>query len=281
MYTLCILLIISLLIALWIYFQGHYVLSYIGSNKNHVPNAKRIAIVTAIFGDYDNLKEHAIKNRDMVDWYCFTDNKQLTSSQWQIINTTYHLSDKSNYKNSYVNLHQPAEYNMMCAKYYKMQNHHIDALDKYDYIIWVDGSIILRENFVNQIMSEVIHPGRELVNFNHSVRNNIKDELAVSITMQKYKSQNLDSQYLHYIANGFPDSIGLFENTIIIRKKNDKTNKLFDLWWLHNQMYSYQDQISYPYVLWKSGCIPDYIINENVFNNTMYSYVDFNLMKKH
>ena len=99
--------------------------------------------------------------------------------------------------------------------------------------------------------------------------------------MEKYKKQDVDKQYNSYIANGFDDSIGLFENTIIIRKKTQRTNEIFDSWWLHNLIYSYQDQISYPYVLWEKQYTPDLIINENVFNNEKYSYVDFNYMKNH
>jgi len=251
--------------------------------ENFDDNFPNIAIITAIYGEYDNLKDPNIDNIEKVDCYCFTDNASIKSNVWKIINKPYHLTNNinDNYKNSYSNIKDKKTYNMMCAKYYKMKNHEIDILTKYDYIIWIDGSITLRKDFIKNISNEVIKNNKELVNFKHSVRSNIKDEKDVSIQMEKYKKQDVDKQYNSYIANGFDDSIGLFENTIIIRKKTQRTNEIFDSWWLHNLIYSYQDQISYPYVLWEKQYTPDLIINENVFNNEKYSFVDFNYMKNH
>ena len=45
--------------------------------------------------------------------------------------------------------------------------------------------------------------------------------------------------------------------------------KLFDDWWNENLQKSYQDQISWPYVLWKNDVLPDNVIYENVFNNNL------------
>ena len=40
-----------------------------------------------------------------------------------------------------------------------------------------------------------------------------------------------------------------------------------DIWWQENQCHSFQDQISYPYVLWLLDVIPDHIIMQQVQNN--------------
>ena len=253
---------------------------YIENMENN--QIKKIAIITAIYGNYDNIKEQDINNKADVDWYCFTDNTDMKSDQWTIITTPYHLnSTKYEYKNSYHNVSDKKIYNMMCAKYYKLKNHEIDILQKYDYIIWIDGSITLRPNFINNVLTNIIDNDYELASFKHSERNNINDEVKLSLTMDKYKTQDLNTQYQFYLQDGFNDNIGLFENTIIIRKKTERINNIFDLWWIHNLKYSYQDQISFPYVLWKLNENPDYVIQENVFNNTEYSFVDFKYMNNH
>ena len=253
---------------------------YIENMENN--QIKKIAIITAIYGNYDNIKEQNINNKADVDWYCFTDNTDMKSDQWTIITTPYHLnSTKYEYKNSYHNVSDKKIYNMMSAKYYKLKNHEIDILQKYDYIIWIDGSITLRPNFINNVLKNIIDNDYELASFKHSERNNINDEVKLSLTMDKYKTQDLKTQYQDYLQDGFNDKIGLFENTIIIRKKTERINNIFDMWWIHNLKYSYQDQISYPYVLWKLNEIPDYVIQENVFNNTEYSFVDFKYMNNH
>ncbi len=246
---------------------------------------KKIAVITSIYGNYDNLKEHNILNKDKVDWYCFTDGN-IESNFWKIVKTPYHMNypgniNYNNYRNYYSNIKDNKTKNMMRAKFYKIKTHEIDILGKYDYFIWIDGSIILQNDFINNILSIINTNNNKLINFKHSQRNNIKDELNISLKLPKYSNQNLRYQYDEYIKKDFPDNIGLFENTIIIRKNDSEINNLFNDWWIENLKYSFQDQISYPYVLWKNNILPDYVINENVFNNKKYSYVDYNLMKNH
>ena len=245
---------------------------------------KKIAIITSIYGNYDNFKsQDNVRGSDKVDWYCFTDNAKIKASEkWKIITTPYHSvinSDYLQYKNYYNNINSVKVKNMMSAKYYKLQSHHVGLLQKYDYYIWIDGSIFLRDDFIKNI-TDLINEDYNLINFKHSVRDNIKDELSASM-YAKYDNQNLKYQYSQYIKDGFEDNVGLFENTIFIRKNVSHINALFDLWWVHNLKYSFQDQISYPYVLWKSGIKVDKVIHENVFNNEKYSFVNYNLMKSH
>lgn len=65
-------------------------------------------------------------------------------------------------------------------------------------------------------------------------------------------------------------------------KANDPTiNKIFDDWWTHNLIYSYQDQISWPYVLWLNQTKPDYVIQLNVCDNDIFSYVNYLEMNAH
>jgi hypothetical protein len=246
--------------------------------------APRIACVTAIFGGYDPLKTPAIENMQDVDWFCFTDDTTMTNPVWKVVTTPYHIQnakpENKQYKNDITNLTDPMIKNMMSAKYYKINTHEIDILQGYDYYIWIDGSIILRPNFLKNML-EFANKGCSLVNFKHSERDTIKDELKLSITMKKYKSQNLQAQYDAYMNEGFPDTQGLFECTINMKKNSVHINSLFDLWWIENLKHSYQDQLSYVYALWKKGITPDCVINEKVFWNEEYSYTTTQMMKKH
>ena len=264
-----------------ILFYIYHKYNYIVTEKFH---NKKIACITSIYGNYDNLKTPNIKNMDKVDWFCFTDNDKLNNNVWKIITKKYHLINNNNilhkqYKNNYDNITDARVYNMMCAKYYKIKTHEIDILQDYDYYIWIDGSIILQDDFIINIM-KLIDEETNLINFKHSCRDNIRDEVILSLQMKKYDNQNLEIQYNDYINSGFTDDIGLYENTVIIKKNTPDINNLFNNWWIHNLEYSYQDQISYPYVLWKANIIPN-IINENVFNNKDYTYSDFSLMSNH
>jgi hypothetical protein len=237
----------------------------------------KVAIVTAIFGNYDSFKEQHVDGADLVDWYCFTDNLTVDKSkiQWKIINRPYHLENtKGNAGiNAFGNITCPRVYNMMCAKYYKIQTHAIDILKDYDYYIWIDGSIFLRQEFVTLMMRMLYHyQPSTLVSFKHSARSSVHAEFLESVNMNKYRAQPLTQQYQAYVNEKFPDNLGLFENTVMIKKNCDLVNKAFDMWWEHNLQYSYQDQISLPFIIWKSGLKRPMLIEENVFNNKRLTY---------
>jgi hypothetical protein len=239
-------------------------------------NDAKIAIITSIYGNYDNLKEHDVKNKNLVDWYCFTDNKSIKSTTWNIITEPYHLLKLKKY---YKQLNKKY-YNMMSSKFYKVKTHEINILKKYDYFIWIDGSIYLQNNFIENINKIIKNNDNIVIHFKHSARNNIVDECYLSMNMSKYKNIDLYKQLYHYIEEGFPDDIGLFENTIIVRKNESNINDVFDSWFKEMMKYGFQDQISLPFIYWKFNIKP-FIINENVFNNKNYSYVNYDEMKNH
>ena len=58
---------------------------------------KKIAIITSIYGNYDELKEQNINNKSHVDWFCFTDKKILKKKGWKIINIPYHTINFNEY----------------------------------------------------------------------------------------------------------------------------------------------------------------------------------------
>ena len=249
------------------------------NNDKLLFSIKKIAIITSIYGEYDVLKEQNINNKNIVDWYCFTDSKNLKSKGWNINNIPYHMNEFNEY---YSNLKKDnlKHYNMMSAKYYKINSHKVDILQKYDYYIWIDGSIFLQKDFIKNIYKVINKTNKEVIHFKHSARDNIKDEYLFSKDMMKYKMINLYKQYNDYIKYGFTDNKGLYENTIIIRKNVKKINNAFEKWFQENIKYGFQDQISLPYIYWKYNINP-YLINENVFNNKLYSYVNLSLNINH
>jgi hypothetical protein len=52
-------------------------------------------------------------------------------------------------------------------------------------------------------------------------------------------------------------------------------NKIFDDWWVENVKNSFQDQISFPYVLWKNNKYPEHIIQQNMYNNQFLGKVNY------
>lgn len=243
----------------------------------------RVAIVTANFGGYDTLKEHRIPLAEKVDWYYFTD-RPVQSGFWNVITTPYHRGAEHpecvGGRNSIHTTKDGRTRNMMSAKYYKVKMHEIDILKPYDYYIWIDSSITLRPTFLEEIL-KLLRQDHELISFKHSKRSTLAEEILESRNSPKYTSQPLEDQVTSYTNDGFKDDMGLFENTIMIHKNTPQNARLFDLWWEQNVKHTYQDQISFPYCLWKLGRLPEYVIKENVFQNEKFSFVSHDSLQNH
>ncbi|ARF10005.1 protein of unknown function DUF616 [Indivirus ILV1] len=221
----------------------------------------KVAVVSANFGNYDSVKEQSnIKEKELFDWYYFTDNLNIISNTYKIITTRYH--------NHTYNM------NVLFGKYYKLQSHKIDILSNYDYIIWMDASIqILNPNFVNDIL-DFLKNKPNLVMFAHEARTKIKDEVTVLNKISKFRGLNFNQQLKTYYDDGFKDDYGLYSSGFFIRKNNDDgINKLYDDWWNEVTTQTYRDQVSLSYVLWKNNIRPDIIIKQNIFKNKLIGNV--------
>ncbi len=243
----------------------------------HEPAKKKLAIITAIFGESDDLKEQIFKDNDKVDFYCFTDNENITSEQWKIITEPYHLKDidYGGY-NSYSKIKKEnhLQRNIMSGKYYKMNSHRIDILKDYEYVLWQDASIEVKDNdFLSKIYN--IIEGKEFVIYDHPTRSRIYDEGYASTRYSKYDTQKLKEQIIYYRNNGFKDDYNVYSTGFFIKKHNPFINFLFDIWWFENQMRSYQCQMGLSYVLWLFEKTPDYVFKEHIYRN------DFIRVNKH
>lgn len=104
----------------------------------------KIVIITAIFGKYERSAKAVHHQFLPTDWVCFTNNPNLTAKGWDVDMTPYHYLypsplDTGHLKNS---LHKDSTDNHFhIAKYYKQSFHKIPRLQKYDIVIWIDGSI--------------------------------------------------------------------------------------------------------------------------------------------
>jgi hypothetical protein len=167
-------------------------------------NDPRKSTLQLVHAYLELLKQNNISE---IDLYCFT-NEEIKSNSWKIINTPYHLSDNTKGKNSiHDNINNHSIYNMMIAKYYKIQSHYIDILQSYDYIVWIDARVLVKNEFIPFIFS-MIEKNKKLINYQHSQRNNIMKEVIDSLKQKRYVEQKIINQYQIYKERGFPDQSG-------------------------------------------------------------------------
>lgn len=197
----------------------------------------KTAVYTSVVGDYDYLGQHLFQ--DGVDYLFYTDGKsQPLQSEWKVkmLPDIYHLHPRR------------------VAKLPKTNPHFFSDLSSYKYTIWIDGGMeIISENFVTQLLSYL---GDGLLLSPHfDMRDCAYGE--ATIRPAKYASEPMDEQVNFYRADGFPTNQGLYEGGIIARDMdNNRVRELGQMWYIHNLIFSYQDQISLPYCLWKMNYKP-------------------------
>jgi hypothetical protein len=199
---------------------------------------QRVAVYTAIYGGYDRLLEQP----DMpgVDLWCFTDDRGLRSDQWRVI---YRRSRQRHPR--------------MAAKWFKMNPSRV--LPAYQRSVWIDGGVkIERTDFADIVLGATSQDGLAL--FRHPVRDRVVDEAEFCVPIPKYAGLPMLAQVEHYRHRGFPDRSGLWAGGVIGRQHNRVMHRLGRAWWRENKRWTYQDQLSLPYVLWQlrlePGTIP-------------------------
>lgn len=214
----------------------------------------KIAVYTCIVGHYDDLSEPLFMDSG-VDYYLFTDIDSPTCSGWKKIDIT-----------------QFEEYNELSSSQLSRKIKMLPYLylPDYDYTIYVDGNI----QIVDSMSSLIEEMGNHAFGVHyHRSRDCIYDELVRVIYLRKNDVVLAKQQVKAYKQDGFPRHYGLYENSVLIRKHNDKdTFHLMEEWWYEYFKYSTRDQLSLPYLIWKLGYDKKkiHIMGRNLYKNPKF-----------
>lgn len=195
-------------------------------------------VCTAVTGGYEH--QSSTLFIDNVDYIYFTDGNSpfQIPSKWK----QFMLGDE--------NLD-----NRRRSKRPKIFPHSIDILNNYKYLIWIDGDMeILTEDFVPEIIS--------FLNNGFVISPHFDNRFCAygeaTIRPLKYINEPLDKQVEFYKSEGFPENYGLYECGVSVRDMTNENVKILGkLWYEQNILWSYQDQVSLPYCLWKLNYKPD------------------------
>lgn len=261
----------------------------------------KICFITAIYGAYETSCKKFVKQTIETDFICFTDNKNIVSNGWIIDTTPYHLNCKNEIdNNTFTNSICNNSHTFNIAKYYKQSFTKIPILQKYDVIVWLDGTIEIRYNKTSEYILQNIY-SRKIIGWHHEMRNGILSKEVEASHYFRYTStcwnnqtqpyQDIDYQYKCYLDDGYNDNyfkklkshtqhMGVWITCFVAFLHKDKDVKEFlNLWYLQTLKYTTQDQIGFSYVCQKTNLIPYTLPNKEVFGN--YPHVNTMFYIKH
>jgi hypothetical protein len=229
-------------------------------------------VYTAIFGGYDVLKQPVPQDQSC-DFICFTDGRPSRQNGWRIIRVR---RDRS--------LHP-----RMQAKQFKLLSHRIFPRGRLawryapfsrrrpaDLSIWVDASIQIKSStFVRDLRAAL---GRhDWAMFVHPDRDCIYDEALFSTEMIKYQGLPIERQAESY-RSIVPPHGGLYACTVIVRREpaREQIESANELWWKENLKWTYQDQLSLPYVVRKIPNAEPTPIPGNLWSNGWFDIMPHN-----
>ena len=198
-------------------------------------------IYTAIFGEYDNLPDPLFKPKGW-DFVCFTDSN-IKSNIWNIEKVPAIYEDPT--RN---------------ARKYKVLPHR--WFPNYEYSLWVDGNIIIR-NDINKLITEYLSKVNLAV---HDHNQNVQDprdcvyKEAQTIFDFGQKNGNykddpniIKNQMAKYLNEKYPSNNSLAVTMQLLRKHNEPDCiRAMECWWEEIKYGSKRDQLSFNYSMWKT-----------------------------
>tara|TARA_A100001388_G_C28738840_1_gene485714 strand:- start:84 stop:890 length:807 start_codon:yes stop_codon:yes gene_type:complete len=262
----------------------------------------QVCFITAIYGNYESSCKSFVEQTVKTDFICFTDNKDIISNGWTIDTTPYHSTNQSSLDDgTFVNSLCNNKHSFNIAKYYKQAFCNIPRLQKYDVIVWLDGTIEIIYDKTSEYLLNKINK-EKIIGWNHEVRYGmLGDEVKVSSCIDRYNStfwnnqpqpiQDVESQYKFYLEDGYTDNyfkdlnshtvhMGVWITCFVAFSwKDEEVKKFLDLWYLQTLKYSTQDQVSFSYVCQKLNLVPLTLPYQEIHGNN--PHYDTMFYKKH
>lgn len=188
----------------------------------------RIAVYSCNFGNHRNELSNGIdhfKFDEKIDYYFFTENKELTSKYWKIIHPSLlesdHIMNSERWTSKHTKFVLP------------------EVLKGYDVVVWCDSKLLNKSKIIefnksknntltiNKAQIETLFDtGKKLFNVGNYWRKRPQDEIK---TVIKCGLENAErgGEFLKEIGERQYKTI-LFDTCFIIRRTDDETNNLFE-----------------------------------------------------
>ena len=223
----------------------NYIYSF--NNNESIITIKKLkkVVYSVILGNYDEIKQ--INLQEGYDYFLFSDvyNNSFIKTNWTILQIPEEV------KNLNIS-------NVKKQRYLKLHPHLF--FHNYDFSIYLDAIYTIKGD-LNEFLLRILSPKYYIYSLDHPERNNILEETFVVVQYKKEKYSMSERIRKRYKLDNFTDNTGLIESCIIIRKHNEKSCiDLMNDWFKEIKNYSYRDQLSFNYILWKNNYKIKYIV---------------------
>lgn len=196
-----------------------------------------VAILTAVYDAYDELKPAVPQAGVDVDWVFVTDDPVLGAQEthlgWRVVFEP-----------------RPGVHPNRAAKHPKYEPWRYTDADR---SVWVDASFRIVSD---RLAVEALALADPIAQFQHPWRDCLYAEAKESVGLPKYEGEPILEQAEVYRAAGHPEGWGLWATGFIARQHTDAVRELGALWLAETYEWSFQDQISQPFALRETGLRP-------------------------
>ncbi len=207
----------------------------------------QVAIITAIYDDYDELKPALHQLGLDVEWICVTD-RPRPANGWKIV-----VAPK---KGVHPNL-SAKEPKCLPWRYTEATRS-----------IWIDASFrVISDEFAVQALANA-YPINQ---YPHPRRDCLYSEAEHCQDQPKYARQPIREQVASYREQGHPEHWGLWASGVIARRHVHEVRAFGEEWFGQIERWSFQDQISGPFCFRKCGFAPSPLPG-TIFDGRWLSY---------
>lgn len=187
-------------------------------------------IYTAIFGDYEELKDPLVVTNGW-RYICYTD-RPLVSKVWEVIRCK--PDDDATRQCRYIKI--------LAGPQGRMNDYGVKT-------IWVDGSFTINCDLNDFWEKNFVSPFTVV---QHPMRNCVYSEFTACIDNKRADYKSLYDQRLMFLKNKVPVNNGVIQSGILLRENTEEVREFCDLWW-EQIKYSTRDQIGFAWAEWKLG----------------------------
>ena len=193
------------------------------------------AVITAVYGAYDTLKPVLPQDGLNVDWVCVTDDPTFRGGAlgWRMV-------------------YQPAP-GLPPNRAAKAAKLRPDVFTPAPASVWIDASFrITSPTFA----ADVLAFADPIAQFLHPWRDCLYEEAQASALLAKYAGEPIVGQVAAYREGDYPEHWGLWAAGVIARKHTPQVREFGIRWGEEIDWWSFQDQVSEPFVLRELGLRP-------------------------